>query len=125
MRLLENLTYLMKEKNINRTELAKQIGIAPSTVNSWYNRNCDNISLSTLIKLSGYFNISMEELINGNPAQSVVFDELEYTISELKIIRKFGDFIKENRQEKEMPIILPFNELEKTTERKRRKNNEK
>lgn len=125
MRLLENLTYLMKEKNINRTELAKQIGIAPSTVNSWYNRNCDNISLSTLIKLSGYFNISMEELINGNPAQSVVFDELEYTKSELKLIRKFGDFIKENRQEKEMPIILPFSELEKTTERKRRKINEK
>lgn len=125
MRLLENLTYLMKKKNINRTELAKQIGIAPSTVNSWYNRNCDNISLSTLIKLSRYFNISMEELINGNPAQSVVFDELEYTKSELKLIRKFGDFIKENRQEKEMPIILPFSELEKTTERKRRKINEK
>ena len=124
MRLLENLTYLMKEKNINRTELAKQIGIAPSTVNSWYNRNCDNISLSTLIKLSGYFNISMEELINGYPAKSIVFDELEYTSSELKIIRKFGDFIKENRQEKQMPIILPFSELEKKTERKRHKTNE-
>ena len=123
MRLLENLTYLMQEKNLNRTELAKEIGIAPSTINSWYNKNIDNISLSTLIKLSGYFNISMEELINGNPAQTVVFDELEYTSSELKIIRKFGDFIKENRQEK-TPVILPFSKLEKTTEGKRLKTNE-
>ena len=124
MRLLENLTYLMQEKNLNRTELAKEIGIAPSTINSWYNRNCDNISLSTLIKLSGYFNISMEELINGYPAQTVVFDELEYTTSELKIIKKFGDFIKENRQEK-TPVILPLSKLEKTTEGKRLKTNEK
>lgn len=124
MRLLENLTYLLKEKNMNRTELAKEIGIAPSTINSWYNRNCDNISLSTLIKLSKYFNISMEELINGDPSQTVVFNKTEFTNSELKIIRKFGDFIKENRQEKQMPIILPFSELEKRAGRKRRKNNE-
>jgi transcriptional regulator with XRE-family HTH domain len=109
---------------MNRTELAKEIGIAPSTINSWYNRNCDNISLSTLIKLSKYFNISMEELINGDPSQTVIFNEFEYTKSELKIIRKFGDFIKENRQEKQMPIILPFSELEKRAGRKRRKNNE-
>ena len=123
MKLLENLTFLMQEKNINRTELAREIGIAPSTINSWYNRNCDNISLSTLMKLSAYFKISMEDLVNG-PKKSVIFDELEYTKSELKIIRKFGDFIKENRTEKETPIILPFEELEKQTERKRLANNE-
>ena len=125
MRLLENLTFLMQEKNMNRTELAKEIGIAPSTINSWYNRNCDNISLSTLIKLSGYFNISMEELINGYPTKKVIFDELEFSTSELKIIRKFGDFIKENRIEEKSPVILPFEDLEKkTTERKRHKINE-
>lgn len=121
MRLLENLTILMKEKNINRTQLAKEIGIAPSTVNSWFNRNCDNITLSTLIKLSNYFNITMEELINGEPAQSVTFNEINFSSSELDIIKKFGDFLKDNRNNYRQGIeILPFEELEKETEKRRK-----
>lgn len=121
MRLLENLTILMKEKNINRSQLAKEIGIAPSTVNSWFNRNCDNITLSTLIKLSNYFNITMEELINGEPAQSITFNEIEFSSSELDILRKFGDFLKDNRNTYKQGIeILPFSELEKETEKRRK-----
>ena len=121
MRLLENLTILMKEKNINRSQLAKEVGIAPSTVNSWFNRNCDNITLSTLVKLSNYFNITMEELINGVPAPSVTFYEIDYSSSELDILRKFGDFLKDNRSNYNQGIeILPFSELEKETEKRRR-----
>lgn len=121
MRLLENLTILMKEKNINRSKLAKEIGIAPSTVNSWFNRNCDNITLSTLIKLSNYFNITMEELINGEPAQSITFNEIEFSSTELDILRKFGDFLKDNRNNYRRGIeILPFEELEKETEKRRK-----
>lgn len=121
MRLLENLTILMKEKNINRSQLAKEIGIAPSTVNSWFNRNCDNITLSTLIKLSNYFNITMEELINGNPTQSITFNKVEYSSTELDILRKFGDFLKDNRTNYKKEIeILPFSELEKETEKRRK-----
>lgn len=120
MRLLENLTILMKEKNINRSQLAKEIGIAPSTVNSWFNRNCDNITLSTLIKLSNYFNITMEELINGVPAQSITFNKVEYSSTELDILRKFGDFLKDNRTNYKKEIeILPFSELEKETKKRR------
>ena len=103
MRLLENLTFLMQEKNMNRTELAKEIGIAPSTINSWYNRNCDNISLSTLIKLSGSFNISMEELINGYPAKKVIFDELDKcklielcNLYSSKTLHIFKNYLEEN-----------------------------
>lgn len=97
MYLLENLTSLMNERNINRSELAKAIGIAPSTINSWYNRSCENISLQTLLKLSRYFNISMETLVNGEPVNCVCFVKNDYTEKELQIIRQFGDFIKGNR----------------------------
>lgn len=97
MNLLNNLTFLMKQKNINRTELAKEIGIAPSTINSWYNRNCDNISLSTLLKLSKYFNVTMEDLINNDHVNYVCFVDNDYSDKELQIIKKFGEFIKENR----------------------------
>jgi transcriptional regulator with XRE-family HTH domain len=98
MYLLENLTKLMKEKEINRSELAKEIGLSSSTINSWYNRSCENISLQTLLKLSKYFNISMEELVNGKYT-SIVFSEKEYSKNELKAIKNFSNFIKNTREE--------------------------
>lgn len=96
MNLTSNLTYLMKEKNINRTELAKEIGIAPSTINSWYNRSCENISLQTLLKLSEYFNISIEDLVNGN-YNSLTFTEKDFSKNELAAIKNFSEFIKTTR----------------------------
>lgn len=98
MYLLENLTKLMKEKDINRSELAKEIGLSSSTINSWYNRSCENISLQTLLKLSKYFNITMEELVNGKYT-SIVFSEKEYSQNELKAIKNFSNFIKNTREE--------------------------
>lgn len=98
MYLLENLTKLMKERNINRSILAKKIGVSPSTINSWYNRSYENISLQTLLKLSNYFNISMEELVNGK-YNSIVFTEKDYSKTELKAIKDFSNFIKNTRTE--------------------------
>lgn len=98
MYLLENLSKLMKEKNINRSELAKEIDLSSSTINSWYNRSCENISLQTLLKLSKYFNITMEELVNGK-YNSIVFSEEDYSQNELKAIKNFSDFIKTTRKE--------------------------
>ena len=98
MKFLSNLTELMNEKKINRTELAKEIGIAPSTINNWYNRGCGNISLQTLLKLSNFFNISIEELVNGN-CNIVIFNNEDYSITELKAIRNFSKFLKTTREE--------------------------
>lgn len=116
MRLLENLTELLKENNMNRTELAKQIGVAPSTINSWFSRNCENITLSNLIKISKFFNITIDELVHGYSSEVVIFDDLEYSQEELDIIKKFGFFLIENRLKTRLHCdIRPFSELEKTT----------
>lgn len=114
MKLLENLTILMKEKNINRTELAREIGIAPSTVNSWFNRNCENITLSTLIKLSKYFNTTMEDLVHGVPTPSITFNKDDFSSNELKIIIKFSEFLKDNRDIN----ILPLSDIPRKTTKK-------
>lgn len=116
MRLLENLTELLKENNMNRTELAKQIGVAPSTINSWFSRNCENITLSNLIKISKFFNITIDDLVHGYSSEVVIFDDLEYSQEELDIIKKFGFFLIENRLKTRLHCdIRPFSELEKTT----------
>lgn len=113
MNLLDNLTELMKQKNINRTELARAIGVAPSTVNSWYNRSCENISLKTLLKLSKFFNRTIEELVHGNVKQ-ITFSEFKFTQDELNAIVNFSEFLINNRIEHELDI-KDFSELKKLT----------
>lgn len=61
MAFTDNLQALMSAKGISRRKLAKECGISPSAVNSWFNRSAENISLQTLKKLSDYFGISIEE----------------------------------------------------------------
>lgn len=45
MDFLNNLEKKMNEKNLNKSQLAKGMGVAPSTVNSWFNRSAENITL--------------------------------------------------------------------------------
>lgn len=110
MYLLENLTRLMQEHNINRSELAKSIGVSPSTINSWYNRSCENISLQTLLKLSSYFNVTMEELVNGS-YNSIVFSGKDYSTNELKAIKDFSDFIKNTKKEISKELLIDLKKL--------------
>lgn len=63
---LVNLDRLIESQGISKNEFSKKVGIAPSTISSWYNKGYENISLKTLIKLSEYFDISLDELIFGN-----------------------------------------------------------
>lgn len=82
MNFLKNLTHLMEINNMSRNDLAKAVGIAPSTINSWYNRGYENISLKTLLKLSRFFNITIDELVDGSIADN--YKEL----NEIKRIRE-------------------------------------
>ena len=62
---LENLTALMKERGINKSTLAKESGIPYTTIDGFYKKGCDNTKLSTLVRLSEYFGVSLDYLING------------------------------------------------------------
>lgn len=45
MYLLKNLDYLLRVNNLSRAKLSREIGIAPSTINTWFSKGCENISL--------------------------------------------------------------------------------
>lgn len=62
---LENLTALMKKRGINKSTLAKESGIPYTTIDGFYKKGCDNTKLSTLVRLSEYFGVSLDYLING------------------------------------------------------------
>lgn len=63
MDFLNNLEKKMNEKNLNKSQLAKGMGVAPSTVNSWFNRSAENITLKTLKKLADFLDCSIDSLV--------------------------------------------------------------
>lgn len=97
---LTNLEVLLKNNNMNRSDLARAIEVAPSTINSWYARGSEKVSITILRKIALYFNVSLEVLINGDTITSLYFTEYEYTKEELELIANFGKFIKESRLNK-------------------------
>lgn len=102
MAFTDNLQALMSAKGISRRKLAKECGISPSAVNSWFNRSAENISLQTLKKLSDYFGISIEELVYGKkPRREITFSSSAYTDEELNQITQFAHFLIGQRERNE------------------------
>ncbi len=99
MEFLRSLETLMASYNMNRSELARACGLSTSTVNSWWNRGCENISLQTLLKLSKCFNCSLEELVYGEPELSYTYTTNEFTVRELKLIKLYANFLKQTRKD--------------------------
>ena len=97
MNFLTNLDVLLKSNNMKRADLARAIGVAPSTINSWYARGSEKVNIKVLKDIAVYFNISLEVLINGDTLTSLYFTEYEYTKQELELIANFGKFLKESR----------------------------
>lgn len=96
MNFLHNLDYLLHINKMSRAELARTIGIAPSTINAWYTKDYKGITLKNLIKLSNCFDITIEDLVNGD-MRSLNFTIDNYTDSELKAIKDFSEYIKRSR----------------------------
>ena len=99
MQFLKNLELLMAEYRINRSELARACDLSTSTVNSWWNRSCENISLQTLLKLANYFNVTLEVLVNAPATTELIYNTNDYSIEELQTIDNFAKFIKFQRRE--------------------------
>lgn len=66
MGFLDKLDKLMKEKNINKSQLAKESGVPYTTIDGFYKKGTENIKLSTLKKLVTYFGCSLDYLADDD-----------------------------------------------------------
>lgn len=66
MKLTDKLNDLMDEHGINRMELSKNAEIPYTTIIGLYEKGYENAKLSTLRKLSAYFNCSLDYLADDN-----------------------------------------------------------
>ena len=96
MNFLHNLDYLLHINKMSRAELARTINIAPSTINAWYTKDYKGITLKNLVKLSKCFEVTIEDLVNGD-INALSFTSENYSESELKAIKDFSDYIKRSR----------------------------
>lgn len=65
MTFTEKLIYLMNKNGIkNRSQLSKLSGIPYTTIVGFFEKGTENIRRTTLIKLSDFFNCSLEYLVS-------------------------------------------------------------
>jgi transcriptional regulator with XRE-family HTH domain len=98
----EKLDKLMQERCINRSVLAKESGIPYTTIVEFYKKGSDNVKLSTLRKLSNYFNCSLNYLVDDEieteaNVSSEQFDINTLTKEEKEDIQRYIDFILSKR----------------------------
>lgn len=97
MKLLDNIELLMINNKMNRSELARAIGVAPSTINAWFTKDHRGITLKNLSKLADYFNISISSLVYGDKHE-LTFSLENYSEAELRAIRDFSNYLIQSRK---------------------------
>ena len=95
---------LMNEKNINANELAKRVGVAPTTLYSMITRDNRKADIEVLIKIANELNVSVEYFSDNYVPYHQVdtlaahFDGDEFTDEELQEIQNFVEFVKSKRK---------------------------
>lgn len=103
MGLTDKLDLLMKERNINKADLARESGVPYTTIDGFYKKGSENAKLSTLKKLCTYFNCTLDYLaddaVDDSPTTIAAhFDGDDFTEDELDEIRQFAEFVKNRKK---------------------------
>ena len=103
MNFTEKLDVLMKERGLNKNTLSKACEIPYTTIDGWYKKGASDMKLSTLKKLTTYFDLSLDYWLAGDedeetkkaPApegtrekEHILLDETNDLLVELGYIRK-------------------------------------
>lgn len=60
MTFTEKLDQLMEEKHLNKNSLSRACGIPYTTIDGWYKKGVSDLKLSTLKKLTAFFDLSLD-----------------------------------------------------------------
>lgn len=97
MHFIKNLDYLLEQNKMKKSDLAREINVAPSTITAWYNGKYEKVSLQILKRLSIFFNITMDELVNDDLSNSneikLIYSSKYFTKEELISIDNFVKLI--------------------------------
>ena len=98
MDFIEKLNFLMKRYGLNKRSLSQKSEIPYTTIDNWYKRGYENLTLPTLRKLARYFNTTLDywfidEITDPNYGKSsgfkVEYDEMEH-IKKYRSLDSYG-----------------------------------
>lgn len=95
------LETLLKERDMAVTELARKVGVAPTTIYSIIQRNNKKVDIDVLIKIARVLGVNTEYFADSYDKPTTLaahFDGDEYTEEELNKIKEFAAFVKANRK---------------------------
>lgn len=71
-----NLHHLLETKGIKQSQLSREIGISKQTISDWLNKDT-LLNIHQALKLTSYFNISVEDLITTNLRNKIEMESVE------------------------------------------------
>lgn len=105
---LNKLDYLMDIKGLNKNSLSKASQIPYTTIDGWYKKGYEGLKLTTLTKLSEYFNVGLDYWADDevlDPTKKSPVSEIPETRDDM-IASLFYDFLVEagyTREGDELP----------------------
>lgn len=94
------LDILLKERNMTVTELARRIGVAPTTIYSIIQRNNKKVDIDVLLDIADTLGVDAEYFRDSEKPTTIAahFDGNEFTEDELEEIKNFAEFVKNRRK---------------------------
>ena len=93
---------LLKDRNMTVSELARRVGVAPTTIYSIIQRNNKKVDIDVLLDISDCLGVDAEYFRDNESDKPRVlaahFDGTEYTEDELEEIKQFAAFVKGKRK---------------------------
>jgi transcriptional regulator with XRE-family HTH domain len=75
MTISDRISDLLKKQNKSRKDLSDATGISYHTLTSLFQRQSDNMNLSTLQSIADFLNVPVEYLITGNTSRMLLKEQ--------------------------------------------------
>ena len=94
------LDELLKKQNMTVTELARRIGVAPTTIYSIIQRNNKKVDIDVLLNIADVLGVDADYFRDSEKPVTIAahFDGNEFTEEELDEICNFAEYVKSKRK---------------------------
>lgn len=94
------LDELLKKQNMTVTELARRVGVAPTTIYSIIQRNNKKVDIDVLLNIADVLGVDADYFRDSEKPVTIAahFDGNEFTEEELDEIRNFAEYVKSKRK---------------------------